>query len=920
MTAVSFSSSREVSVARHLAGGRSPSQRRSATRSEVFVFWQSSGSTLQYPDAIIGVSVSVSSTSLSSPSAMPPAAARGWRGLLVVVVLVTMLYRGVRCVSVLEFQKDNMPTTDSFAYLDLKELEIQKQNTRTVTVCVWIRPAYFRRATFLLSYSTGKSIEGKDNMLALIIYPKSFRMVIHGSSQPHVPVNMFPGRWVHICAVTDGRYYTGYVRGTQVMRKRKTAKSVPLNGTLLIGQDQDDILKGFNKYQSYSGDVTLLGIWGEVLEPEQIRAMASCSREANGNIVSWRSMWKRSEQVKSYEIAKEELCKREKSFYIFPESLTYRESTKLCSKAGLTLALPRSLREEERLYGQAERFVPQCRLSASAHSFLWLGARKSPNQRDVFTDAAGWVLNYTHFVLPFVRSQMCAALIEGPVFGWNDVSCEDRFCVACEERDGPPLFSIRGLRDGDDWASMEFVLDQEDPDDSLYLRGLDKYTIKRGDPKGGALWQLRDVWRNVTVGSSHEPYPFGTKLWGPRHIILTLTACSEGDFTCADGSCIPIESRCDLRVDCEDASDEEKCSKVSRPKGYLASLPPPSLHASDALGIQVSVSISSISEIEALRSFVALGLTLKMSWYDSRLSFENLQDLEDINGVQPKSSTWIPSYIFENADLSGSFGDNSHLLVRKVGSPLEDNKERFLPDRLYSGGENPLVLQERKPLTFSCHMNLRLFPFDTQKCRLVLRLTSAPLSLLAFTKISVEYTGDTNLPEFIVKGLEASIPNTTDSMNSKTYSQAFIFLTFQRRYIFYVTSAYVPSAMLLAVTLASLWCDPANRDLRVMMSLTTLLVAQELHGQITAHLPRTAYLRAIDIWFLFIQSSIFSVTPKGPKGRPCWGDSSSSSQPPAGSSSARRMLHVARMAYSIFIPLVVALYFGCIFFLVYKGS
>lgn len=98
MTAVSFSSSRDVSVARHLAGGRSPSQRRSATRSEVFFSWQSSGSTLQYPDAIISVSiVSVSSASLSSPSAMSPAAARGWRGLVVVVVLVTMLYRGMFC-------------------------------------------------------------------------------------------------------------------------------------------------------------------------------------------------------------------------------------------------------------------------------------------------------------------------------------------------------------------------------------------------------------------------------------------------------------------------------------------------------------------------------------------------------------------------------------------------------------------------------------------------------------------------------------------------------------------------------------------------------------------------------------------------------------------------------------------------------
>lgn len=59
-------------------------------------------------------------------------------------------------------------------------------------------------------------------------------------------------------------------------------------------------------------------------------------------------------------------------------------------------------------------------------------------------------------------------------------------------------------------------------------------------------------------------------------------------------------------------------------------------------------------------------------------------------------------------------------------------------------------------------------------------------------------------------------------------------------------------------------------------------------------------------------------TFQGPKGRQCWGDSSTSSQY-AGSSPSRRMLHVARMVYGIFIPLAVVLYFGCIFFLVYRS-
>lgn len=415
----------------------------------------------------------------------------------------------------------------------------------------------------------------------------------------------------------------------------------------------------------------------------QIRAMANCSTEAEGNIVNWNSeMWKTSEQVNTYDIAVETLCRKEKSFYIFSESLNYQESFRLCSKAGLPMAIPRSLQEEESLYSQGERFLSQCKLSVSAHSFLWLGARKSPCHKDIFTDESGRVLNYTHFVLPFVESQKCAALIEGPHFGWNDVSCEDRFCPACEERDVRPLLTLRGLWDRESWESNEFILDQEDLDGSLYFRGLENYNIRRS--KNGTTWYLKDTWRNITVGQLSVPsesYPLGTRSWSihGNKSLLTFSACSENDFTCADGSCIPIESRCDLHVDCRDSSDEEKCSKIVYSKRYITFLPPPSANASDALGIQVSVDVFGVSEIDALRSFVAVGLILRMSWYDSRLTFQNLQDLEDINRVESDHWPWMPSYIFENADLSSSSSSRPNVMIRKVGPPLEDSKTRHLP-------------------------------------------------------------------------------------------------------------------------------------------------------------------------------------------------------------------------------------------------
>ncbi len=45
-------------------------------------------------------------------------------------------------------------------------------------------------------------------------------------------------------------------------------------------------------------------------------------------------------------------------------------------------------------------------------------------------------------------------------------------------------------------------------------------------------------------------------------MILTLTACNETQYTCDDGTCVDLHMRCDKNNDCDDKSDEDKCSKV----------------------------------------------------------------------------------------------------------------------------------------------------------------------------------------------------------------------------------------------------------------------------------------------------------------------------------------------------------------------
>ena len=85
---------------------------------------------------------------------------------------------------------------------------------------------------------------------------------------------------------------------------------------------------------------------------------------------------------------------------------------------------------------------------------------------------------------------------------------------------------------------------------------------------------------------------------------LQLSACLPGQFTCRDGKCIGMDSRCDnieeipsffyhfrflkLFQDCDDSSDEKNCRMVSfDAEKYLKNKPPPSPHGIQTLPVTV---------------------------------------------------------------------------------------------------------------------------------------------------------------------------------------------------------------------------------------------------------------------------------------------------------------------------------------------
>ena len=60
----------------------------------------------------------------------------------------------------------------------------------------------------------------------------------------------------------------------------------------------------------------------------------------------------------------------------------------------------------------------------------------------------------------------------------------------------------------------------------------------------------------------------------PYNITLKLSGCADDEFTCSDGQCINMNSRCDQIINCRDESDEQNCKCLVLKNGYNKAVPP----------------------------------------------------------------------------------------------------------------------------------------------------------------------------------------------------------------------------------------------------------------------------------------------------------------------------------------------------------
>ena len=99
--------------------------------------------------------------------------------------------------------------------------------------------------------------------------------------------------------------------------------------------------------------------------------------------------------------------------------------------------------------------------------------------------------------------------------------------------------------------------------------------------KNGSTWKIEMLANTQMYAITNGTVPpFGTEEYllseklGGGQITLNINACDDlHEFNCEDGSCIPIEKRCDSKIDCVDGSDEGTCIMIDVPNYYIRHVP-----------------------------------------------------------------------------------------------------------------------------------------------------------------------------------------------------------------------------------------------------------------------------------------------------------------------------------------------------------
>ncbi|KAG7164878.1 Neuronal pentraxin-1-like 4, partial [Homarus americanus] len=626
------------------------------------------------------------------------------------------------------------------------------------TLCIWFNVVTLLELSSLLSYALSARDDDVINIYGVEVHYTG-RKIRHS-----LPIR--PLWWYPACLVVKPDAVAVWVAREEEIREASLTTPLALNGTLVLGQEQDVLDGGYISNQAFVGHLTRLTLWPHALTSDQLVEWSTCRTVEGSTLLDWDDVtWVVHNNTGSVSTHRRGPCVRnvptQREFLLFTNQMTWSDARAFLEQTGLEMAAPRNTQERQQVAKLLARHQKQCTNAYSEGVYVWLGVLLNETIQSVVD-----VNSKTITDSPWIdRSKNMSGLVEVlPVSQdhngvWHRENPFDELCFIGRYTRPPPVLRLQGLcRDKLNKLAqgLEFILTSTTPKDdlntSVYLHGYHRFDVTQEGTD--TLWCLRRRDEFITnqtnalaCTSSNVP-PTGRHNWQIQEnfchntvnqsVSLALSTCTSYQFTCPNSSCIRLTELCDNVFDCSDGTDERNCFTCFTPPGYVDVMPP-----QIPVDITVHVEVTKIGNTDLLAFSLDLAATFTIRWRDSRLEFRHLQHNTD------KALT----NVVLNPEQKGKLNEGLYLvIIRRASSilvyvclwqqvwtpwlwvmqgtltPEQDGEHNLRVQRLgqgavvsgeyitYKGSQNPLVLTVTAKVVVQCHFDLRMYPWDQQQC------------------------------------------------------------------------------------------------------------------------------------------------------------------------------------------------------------
>ncbi|XP_047739475.1 uncharacterized protein LOC125178831, partial [Hyalella azteca] len=431
---------------------------------------------------------------------------------------------------------------------------------------------------------------------------------------------------------------------------------MPLNGTFIMGQEQDLLGGGFNAQESFRGKIALLNIWNYTIDQQKIMEMSECRSIGNGNMFSLQKNAVKKFNVSENHVSMTEFCADEDDYWLLDGPNTFQESVRLCRAFGGSLHAPNTKEAVTKLYDYITDPNCVCKFITN----VIVGITDEKEEGNWSTIASGETMKENFFLVGEPnggRGENCAVMSR-KVPAFIDYNCEEiwPYCAPCVTY--RPL-RIRGLCFN---SEAETFMDLKGyVNESIFIRGY--YGINIHNMLGTSEWHIFDSNLQKVIAeihlSSDENYPIGRKMWTLKSktcnhregslVPLVISPCNREEYACKNADCIPRSQLCDGVSDCVDLSDENSCNILGVPEGYKIIRPPEKEFGNTGpISMSVHVDVLRFLEVDDIRNLINLEAKIEMKWRDRRLTYYNLGDKIEDNElpISDLDRIWTPTLVF----------------------------------------------------------------------------------------------------------------------------------------------------------------------------------------------------------------------------------------------------------------------------------